>query len=188
MRTHDEKVYLGDSVYAQCADNYHITLTTENGGAPTNTIHLDPHTFLAFRAFCAELKRIADDHPTRKMRDAPRRQSGLAVLTRDSRWRHSSTKNNHAALSFEATTRVYQSDMLSKHPSSFAGLNMYPRANAPPCFPLFHTPHKGLRLWARKRSVEKWKTYHRLFLTGRSRSGARRCLARQENHPNIPDT
>lgn len=35
------KVYLGDSVYADF-DGYMVTLTTENGMGPSNTIHLEP--------------------------------------------------------------------------------------------------------------------------------------------------
>ena len=34
------KVYLGDSVYADY-DGYHVVLTTENGFGPSNTICLD---------------------------------------------------------------------------------------------------------------------------------------------------
>lgn len=35
------KTYLGDSVYAEF-DGYAITLTTENGHGPSNTIVLEP--------------------------------------------------------------------------------------------------------------------------------------------------
>lgn len=40
MPEHD-KIYLGDSVYASF-DGYMVTLTTENGYGPSNTIHLEP--------------------------------------------------------------------------------------------------------------------------------------------------
>lgn len=40
MAEHD-KTYLGDSVYASF-DGYMVTLTTENGFGPSNTIHLEP--------------------------------------------------------------------------------------------------------------------------------------------------
>ena len=35
------KEYIGDGVYA-AHDGYCITLTTENGGGPSNTIYLEP--------------------------------------------------------------------------------------------------------------------------------------------------
>lgn len=37
----DQKAYLGDSVYAEI-QNGTLTLTTENGLGPSNTIHLEP--------------------------------------------------------------------------------------------------------------------------------------------------
>lgn len=37
-----KKIYLGDSVYAEYFDSGIITLTTENGYGPSNTIHLEP--------------------------------------------------------------------------------------------------------------------------------------------------
>lgn len=40
------KQYLGDSVYADF-DGYAITLTTENGYGPSNTIVLEPSVLLA---------------------------------------------------------------------------------------------------------------------------------------------
>lgn len=42
--------YLGDSVYAQF-DGYHITLTTNNGFGPSNTIHLEDAVFLALERY-----------------------------------------------------------------------------------------------------------------------------------------
>ena len=53
-----EKMYLGDSVYAQF-DGYHIVLTTENGlpTDPSNTIALEPAVMLALIRFKTELER-----------------------------------------------------------------------------------------------------------------------------------
>lgn len=47
-----EKVYLGDSVYAEC-DGYAITLTTENGlpTDPSNRIVLEPEVIGKFFEF-----------------------------------------------------------------------------------------------------------------------------------------
>jgi hypothetical protein len=42
-----DKVYLGDSVYAQF-DGFGIILTTENGLGPTNTIVLEPEVLGKF--------------------------------------------------------------------------------------------------------------------------------------------
>lgn len=41
-----QKEYLGDSVYASF-DGSRITLTTENGFGPSNTIHLEPGVYRA---------------------------------------------------------------------------------------------------------------------------------------------
>jgi hypothetical protein len=56
------KVYLGDSVYAEF-DGMYLTLTTENGYGPTNTIHLEDNvaedlvkTILKFFPHLAESK------------------------------------------------------------------------------------------------------------------------------------
>ena len=35
------KTYLGDAVYAESADEWHVTLTVEYGEGPTETIYLD---------------------------------------------------------------------------------------------------------------------------------------------------
>lgn len=51
----NNKVYLGDSVYAQ-HDGYHVVLTTENGdGPPDNTICLDPQVLHALAVYTASL-------------------------------------------------------------------------------------------------------------------------------------
>jgi len=42
----NEKTYLGDSVYA-VYDGCAITLTTENGDGPSNTIVMEPEVFAA---------------------------------------------------------------------------------------------------------------------------------------------
>ena len=41
-----EKVYLGDSVYAE-NDGFGIILTTDNGYGATNTIYLEPSVYTA---------------------------------------------------------------------------------------------------------------------------------------------
>ena len=48
-----KKVYLGDSVYAEF-DGYGVTLTTENGFGPSNTIYLEPPVLNALNKY-AEL-------------------------------------------------------------------------------------------------------------------------------------
>lgn len=50
------KVYLGDSVYAEY-DGYHVVLTTENGFGPTNTIYLEEGVLEALNAYVERLKR-----------------------------------------------------------------------------------------------------------------------------------
>jgi hypothetical protein len=49
------KTYLGDSVYAE-HDGYMLTLTTENGYGPSNTIHLEPEILDALDAFRARVE------------------------------------------------------------------------------------------------------------------------------------
>ena len=44
-----KKFYIGDSVYME-SDGDEITLTTENGFGPTNTIHLDFPVFMLMTA------------------------------------------------------------------------------------------------------------------------------------------
>lgn len=52
----DNKVYLGDSVYATY-DGYHLWLTTENGkpGDPSNKIALEPNVIDALFSYYAKL-------------------------------------------------------------------------------------------------------------------------------------
>ena len=49
-----QKIYLGDSVYAQ-TEGYYITLTTENGYGPSNTIHLEPQELRALMEYMTTL-------------------------------------------------------------------------------------------------------------------------------------
>ena len=49
------KQYLGDSVYADF-DGYHVVLTTENGGFPTNKIMLEPDLLINLNRYCEWLK------------------------------------------------------------------------------------------------------------------------------------
>lgn len=48
------KVYLGDSVYADF-DGFHIVLTTENGYGPSNTICLDASVVVELQRYIANL-------------------------------------------------------------------------------------------------------------------------------------
>ena len=48
------KEYLGDSVYAEF-DGYGITLTTDNGLGPSNTIFLDPEVLTALNQFASRV-------------------------------------------------------------------------------------------------------------------------------------
>ena len=50
-----DKTYLGDSVYVDFP-GYGITLTTENGYGPTNTIFLEPEVIVSLEEFLAALK------------------------------------------------------------------------------------------------------------------------------------
>lgn len=49
------KVYLGDGVYAEF-DGYSITLTTEYGNGPTNTIDIEPGVIAALEAYVKRLE------------------------------------------------------------------------------------------------------------------------------------
>jgi len=53
-----EKTYLGDSVYAHF-DGWAITLETNNGYGPNNTIHLEPEVYEALTAFVGRLQQAA---------------------------------------------------------------------------------------------------------------------------------
>ena len=50
-----DKKYLGDSVYADC-DGFGITLTTENGFGPSNTIYMEPQVLSALNEYIDYLK------------------------------------------------------------------------------------------------------------------------------------
>lgn len=50
----EEKVYLGDSVYAS-SDGFHIVLTTENGVGASNTIFLDDSVYLNLKKYGAKV-------------------------------------------------------------------------------------------------------------------------------------
>jgi hypothetical protein len=49
------KDYLGDSVYVDY-DGYSLTLTTENGAGPSNTIVLEPEVYRALLSYVERLK------------------------------------------------------------------------------------------------------------------------------------
>jgi len=51
-----KKIYLGDSVYA-AFDGYQVTLTTENGFGPTNTIYLEPNVVDALWKFIKQCEK-----------------------------------------------------------------------------------------------------------------------------------
>ena len=57
------KIYLGDSVDAE-TDGYRVTLTTENGFGPSNTIVLEPEVLDALAAFARTHNTPVED-PTR---------------------------------------------------------------------------------------------------------------------------
>lgn len=52
-----KKEYLGDSVYAEF-DGHYLTLTTDNGVGPSNTIHMDREVVWAFAKFVSRLNEI----------------------------------------------------------------------------------------------------------------------------------
>lgn len=54
-----EKIYLGDSVYA-AFDGYALTLTTENGLGPSNTIVLEPKVYESLVKYVAVLRERED--------------------------------------------------------------------------------------------------------------------------------
>ncbi len=49
------KRYLGDSVYVDF-DGYMLTLTTENGYGPDNTIYLDPQVYDSLAGYVSDLR------------------------------------------------------------------------------------------------------------------------------------
>ena len=51
------KQYLGNSVYADF-DGYGITLTTENGYGPSNTIYLEPQVLAALEDYKTYLRKV----------------------------------------------------------------------------------------------------------------------------------
>lgn len=51
------KQYLGDSVYASF-DGFMVTLTTENGYGPSNTIHLEPETYQALVQYVVQIVEV----------------------------------------------------------------------------------------------------------------------------------
>ena len=57
-----DKIYLGDSVYADC-DGYHIILTTENGypDDPRNRIALEPSVLDALNLYARRMNATQED-------------------------------------------------------------------------------------------------------------------------------
>lgn len=59
------KTYIGDSVYAEIADG-RLTLTTENGYGPSNTIILEPETWVDLKfwveAMTTRLSHVPSDN------------------------------------------------------------------------------------------------------------------------------
>lgn len=52
-----EKVYLGDSVYADVDDmGFHIVLTTENGMVASNVIYLEPAVYAELVRYATRMK------------------------------------------------------------------------------------------------------------------------------------
>lgn len=60
------KHYLGDSVYAEYSEHEVVdvvTLTTENGNGPSNTIVLEDHVFLNLIEFVNEVRKAHGSEP-----------------------------------------------------------------------------------------------------------------------------
>lgn len=55
-----EKIYLGDSVYAEF-DGFGIWLTTKNGFGPSNKIYLEPDVLGNLNKFVEKLKKASDE-------------------------------------------------------------------------------------------------------------------------------
>lgn len=53
------KQYLGDSVYADF-DGYGITLTTDNGMGPSNTIYMEPQVLAALDDYKSWLRKATE--------------------------------------------------------------------------------------------------------------------------------
>ena len=51
------KIYLGDSVYAEF-DGYGMTITTENGYGPTNSIYMEPAVLESLSRFYKRLTEV----------------------------------------------------------------------------------------------------------------------------------
>jgi hypothetical protein len=60
----DQRVYLGDSVYA-ALENGMIKLTTENGYGPSNTILLESEVYEALVRWVERLKRTVTVEPAK---------------------------------------------------------------------------------------------------------------------------
>ena len=57
------KEYLGDSVYVE-HDGFMLTLTTENGYGPSNTIHLEPEVYRNLAQYVAREYERQREEPT----------------------------------------------------------------------------------------------------------------------------
>ena len=57
------KEYLGDSVYVD-NDGWGITLTTENGYGPSNTIYLEPDVLRNLDMYREQLKKLGESDDT----------------------------------------------------------------------------------------------------------------------------
>jgi hypothetical protein len=63
-----DKQYLGDSVYVE-HDGYGLTLTTESGMGPSNTIYLEPVVYKSLQDYVAWLKRKYEAQANREKSD-----------------------------------------------------------------------------------------------------------------------
>jgi hypothetical protein len=71
------KDYLGDSVYAEMDDVMPemITLTTENGYGPSNTIHLEPEVVTALHGYIGRACAIARELRKQQQEQPPTESS-----------------------------------------------------------------------------------------------------------------